>query len=139
VGKLRPPKPKGYGRLAAPEPEMIDQNTLKVVFGFQHLEYEYALNGATNAQVVAFLDALRMRSQITWSQINSAPRQKLGFEKIADALRIGVPAQIPEKCHDRIVCFRFGGDLERFIGYREGATFEVVWIDHDGRAYDHGS
>jgi hypothetical protein len=36
-----------------------------------------------------------------------------------------------------LICFRFGGDMERFIGFQDGATFEIVWIDHAGKCYKH--
>jgi hypothetical protein len=52
---------------------------------------------------------------------------------------VDVPASIPEGDRSALLCFRFGGGLERFIGFRDEQTFEVVWIDHDGQAYDHGS
>jgi hypothetical protein len=37
-----------------------------------------------------------------------------------------------------IRAFRFGDDKQLFIGFRTGATFEVVWIDHEENCYDHG-
>ena len=90
-------------------------------------------------QSSGFIDALRLRSDVTWAQIISLSRRKLGYEKISQALKVMTPQSVPPNDHSKMLCFRFGGDMERFIGYRNGATFEVIWIDHAGETYDHGS
>jgi hypothetical protein len=137
VAKPKAPKPKGSGRLAPPHSEGIDPNTLSVVFGFRHIARGFDLSGAAAKHAGQFVDALRLRSSITWAQIIGSPREKLGAEKIAAALKVPIPESVPERERTALLCFRFGGDMERFIGYRNGATFEVVLIDHCGAAYDH--
>lgn len=136
--KPRGPKAKGAGRIAPPPSEGVDPNTQLVVFGFQHIVRGFDLSRANALDGYNLVDALRMRCSITWAQIIGSPRQKLGCEKIAPALRVAIPDSVPEAERNSIMCFRFGGDVERFIGYRQGSTFEIVWIDHGGQTYDHG-
>lgn len=138
MGKPRGPKAGGAGRIVSPPSVGVDPNTQSVVFGFRHIVRGFDLSGANAIDGRNLIDALRLRCSITWAQIIGLPRQNLGFEKIALALRVAIPDSVPEAKRDSILCFRFGGNLERFIGYRHGSTFEIVWIDHSGQTYDHG-
>ena len=82
--------------------------------------------------------ALQDRSSLTWAVIGAAPRRGLGSEKISQSsLRVPIPASVPVDKRDKIVSFRFGGGVERFLGYRDVRVFYVVWIDPHGKAYDH--
>ena len=138
MGKIRSPNIAGAGRLAPPLAAAPDPATQKVVFGFQHIVEAYSLGGCKADDASAFLDALRLRCSLTWAQVSQAPRQGLGSEKISAALNVAIPDSIPKDRHDDMRSFRFGGNKQRFIGFRSGATFEVVWVDHDGNCYDHG-
>jgi hypothetical protein len=137
MGKLRGPKPKGYGKLAAPAPAAVDPNTLHVVFGFRHIVRGYDLSGGDGRAAGNFLDALRIRCSMTWAELRQQSHWGLGSEKIASAIKVRIPDSIPTDRKDELLCFRFGGDMERFIGFQSGPVFEVVWVDHDGSCYDH--
>ena len=127
--KPRQPKAKGAGRIVSPPSVGIDPNTQLVVFGFKHIVRGFDLSGADVQDGHNLVDALRLRCSITWAQIIGSPRQKLGCEKIAAALKVEIPDALPNDKRESLQCFRFGGDVERFIGYRHGSTFEIVWID----------
>lgn len=79
---------------------------------------------------------IRELSQLTWVQLKTAPRHGLGFEKIAkNSFRISIPASLPE---DTVfLSFRCFG-MAPMIGYRKGAIFFLLWLDHGMRAYPHG-
>lgn len=136
VGKIKTPKPKGYGKLSAPPPTSIDHNTLRIVFGFRHIVKGFDLSAGDGKVAGNFIDGLRMRCTMTWAELRRQNRERLGSEKISASIRVGIPQSVaPEKKED-LLCFRFG-NLERFIGFQDGATFEIVWIDHSGECYDH--
>lgn len=136
MARLKNPPAEKSGRLAAPRTDSIDPNTRLVVFGFQHVIADFDLSGAQVADAARFIAGLKKRCSISWAEIRRSPRQGLGCEKISQALKVPVPDQLGHKADD-MLCFRFGGDMQRFIGFQDGATFEVVWIDHSGQAYDH--
>jgi len=137
MGKLKPPKPKGYGKVAPPPPSAIDPNTLRVVFGFRHIVKGYDLSGGNGQDACNFIDGLRIRCSMTWAELRQQSHYALGSEKIAAAIKVGIPASIPVDRHADLLCFRFGDNMERFIGFQVGPIFEVVWIDHAGECYKH--
>lgn len=82
-------------------------------------------------QKAQFAERLQELSELTWGEINQAPRDGLGTEKIAQySLREAIPEHISPDV--RILSFKFGRGA-RMIGYREERVFHVVWVDleHD--------
>lgn len=138
MAKPRRPSPEGSGRLAPPHLAADDTNTLKPHFSLEHLAPDSDFNMAKCGlhDRAEFALALRDRSQMTWAEIMQAPRKGLGCEKIG-TLKVRIPSAVPRDKHDKIVAFRFG-QLARFLGFRDGRVFHVLWIDHAGKAYDHG-
>src|SRR6185503_15416806 len=128
MGRLKQPKPQGHGKIRVPEAQTVDPNTLRVVFGFRYIVRGYDLSDATPAQSRGLIHGLRMRSGLTWAELRMQRREQLGSEKIAPAIRVGIPDNVPPEKRPELICFRFGGDMERFIGFQDGATLEIVWI-----------
>lgn len=78
---------------------------------------------------------LHKLSRMTWAEIKAADHRALGFEKIADSsLRVPVPSWAPR---DSMQSTRFNGNKCRLLGYRDGRTFLVVWVDRDLSLYKH--
>jgi hypothetical protein len=137
MARPKPPTAGGHGRISAPDASPVYTNTLRVVFGFRHIVKQYDLRGGDGNDAGNLIDSLRIRSTMTWAQILQSGRQHLGSEKITAALRVPIPPGVPAAKRDALLSFRFGDNMERFIGYRDGATFEIVWIDHAGECYQH--
>ena len=73
---------------------------------------------------------------LTWSDISSAPRHGLGYEKISrGAIQVPIPRSITDDV--TFLAFRCIGKAP-MVGFRDGATFYVVWIDFDFSVYSHG-
>ena len=133
--KVRKPSTTGSGLLAPPHSASDDANTLKPHFSFEHLVPTYNLTPCTVDERSNFALALQLRSSMTWTEIITAPREGLGSEKIS-SLKVTIPATVPSNKQGLIVAFRFGGRA-RFLGYRDGRVFYVLWIDPKGKTYDH--
>jgi hypothetical protein len=83
-----------------------------------------------------FADALYKRAQLTWAQLRQAPSHGLGFEMIPRfRIKVPIPSTITEDV-TKFMVFRCSGSAP-MVGYRDGATFHILWIDHDFRVYDH--
>lgn len=97
------------------------------VFSFRYLSKDYSLEQCTKDEKAALADTLFKLSQLTWSQIESAPRHGSGYEKIArGAIKAAIPAHITEDVN--LIAFRFCGKAP-MIGYRDRAIFYIIWLD----------
>jgi len=67
-----------------------------------------------------------------------APSGGLGAEKIPRGRIIpAIPAVVTEDVEYFYSLHYFG--RKRFLGYRIGQVFYIIWIDHNFGVYDHGS
>lgn len=105
------------------------------VFSLQYLQPGYTLGECDKDEAAAFAKMIGRLSQLTWSEIKTAARHGLGFEKIArNALKAPIPSHITDDVN--FIVFRFSG-LKPMVGYRDGAVFHVLWLDCKFRLYDH--
>ncbi len=105
------------------------------LFSLRHLRRDFSLSDCTQEEKAAFADTLHKLSQMTWAEINTAPRHGSGHEIISrDAIKSSIPDHITEDVN--LLAFRFHGKAP-MIGYRDGAIFYVVWIDPHFKLYDH--
>jgi hypothetical protein len=73
---------------------------------------------------------------MTWLQIKQAPRHGLGTEKIArNAIRRPIPTKVTEDVD--LLALRYNG-MTPMVGYRDGRTFYILFLDHTMDVYDHG-
>jgi len=86
---------------------------------------------------LALIDKFVYLSKITWEEIKGLPREQ-GFEKIEKKMFCKLP-NIPEKFKDekKVTVFRLPSGKGRLIGYMEGDTFFIVWIDTKFDMYKH--
>src|SRR5215469_5497601 len=95
VRKLKSVVPSGFGKLRSPGTGSPDPGTTRVVFGFRHIVKGFDLSAGNGKDAGNFIDGLRMRCNMTWAELRSQQRQKLGSEKIAPSMNVGIPASIP--------------------------------------------
>ncbi|MEL6880569.1 MAG: hypothetical protein AAFY33_10055 [Cyanobacteria bacterium J06643_4] len=80
---------------------------------------------------------LRQLSELNWRELRAADKHGLGYEKISKkAIRPRIPLHITDDVN--LIAFRFSGK-KPMVGYRNGKTFYVVWLDRNFSLYDHGS
>jgi hypothetical protein len=109
--------------------------SLPPYFSLRYLSDNYCISKCDKDDKAAFADTLRKLSKLTWTQIKSSHRHGLGFETIQkDQIRSSIPNHITEDV--RFIAFRFSGK-KAMVGYRERATFYVIWFDRDFSLYPH--
>ena len=126
------------GRLIAQPTKSDTPSTqqMKPVFSFEHLRTKYCISCCDKDQKAALADRLRELGQITWAEIQSAPRLKQGCEVIAhDSIKgDGIPSHITADMN--LLAIRFCGKAP-MVGYRDGRVFNVIWLDRDFTLYNH--
>jgi len=87
---------------------------------------------------VAVIDKIIRLSSLAWKEIKALPREQ-GFEKIGRDSFKSLPGDIPHKFkdQDKIDVFRLPSKKGRLIGFIEGDTFYVVWVDTKFDMYNH--
>jgi hypothetical protein len=86
---------------------------------------------------LALSKRLFMLSRMPWKQIRQAPSSGIGSEQIP---RYRIKRAIPTSVTDEVESFsslHFVGK-KRFVGYRVGQIFHILWVDHSFEVYDHG-
>jgi len=114
----------------------ISPETLPPYFSLRYLQKEYCISKCSKDQKAAFADTILKLTQLSWSEINSCPRHGSGYERIKrNAIHPSIPKNITAEVN--IISFRFFGKAP-MVGYRDRATFYVVWLDPNFKVYDHG-
>lgn len=127
---------KRIGSGAPPqEPESTDH--LNPTFSFRHVDPDnYLLRHWEKDEIGQLIERLKMMERMTWLQIKASGGQGrssggLGFKPLnLKTLRCRVPDFIAEE--HTLTEFRVSQKM-RVMGYRDGATFCIVWFDrsHD--------
>jgi hypothetical protein len=106
------------------------------VFSFRYLQAGYCISNCTKDEKAALATKLREMSQLSWMQLQLAPREGLGKENIArGSIKPGIPKVItPDVTH--FWAFRFHGNAP-MVGFRSGLVFYVLWLDRAFTLYDH--
>ncbi len=118
--------------------ESVSPDVRPPSFSFQYLHRDYCITQCTEVERLAFVDKMRLLSQLTWSQLRQAQRHGLGYEIIRrSSIKPAIPANITDDIS--FIAFRFCAK-KAMVGFRsiEG-IFHVVWFDRDFTVYDHGS
>ncbi|MEO0350602.1 MAG: hypothetical protein AAF282_11210 [Cyanobacteria bacterium P01_A01_bin.15] len=136
--KLAPEQGAGSTRIAPPTfKNDVPAEQQPPVFSLEYLQQDYCVTACQIEDQAKFALRLRKLGQLTWSQIQSASRHGLGYEKInRGAIRASIPRHITEDVS--FIAFRFSA-LKPMVGYRSGRVFYVIWLDKDFTLYDHGS
>lgn len=96
----------------------------------------YCLTRCTEPERAAFASRIREMSQLTWIQIKGSQRHGQGCEEIPQNQIKGskIPKGVEEDA--TLLAFRCVG-LAPMVGFREGQTFHIIWIDRDFTLYKH--
>jgi hypothetical protein len=134
--KIKQPQKDRGNKLVTPDDKQeTSPEKAPPVFSLRYLEGEYCITKCEKDDQAAFALKLLRLSKLTWSQIQSQDRHKLGYEKIArDAIKESIPKFITEDVN--FIAFRFSG-MKPMVGYRDGAIFYVIWLDRNFTLYDH--
>ncbi len=78
-----------------------------------------------------------MLSRMPWKQIRGASSSGLGSEEMPRyRIKPAIPSSVTEDVSS-FTCLHYVGK-KRFVGYRVGQIFYVLWVDHSFAVYDHG-
>lgn len=128
-------KPTGKG-IAERAPEKRSVDAMTPWFCFANLRSSHCISRCTKDERAALAETLRKLSSMTWSDLRSAPRHGLGYEKIGrSSFQASIPATITEDVD--LLAFRFCGKAP-IVGYRMERVFHVVWVDRSFDVYNHG-
>ena len=131
--KLKKPAFKESFRFKAPKEPPIDFDSLPPAFSFRHIKYsgKRCLSKCDDNAKVSIVDKLMRLSQLTWKQIYSQSKEKLGFEKIPrDKLKFPLPSIVTPEVN--IMVFRYS-DAGRIAGFRAFDVYHIIAIgpNHD--------
>ena len=105
------------------------------VFCLAQMRPGYSVSDCDQEHRAAFAVAIYERAKMTWLDLTLAPRHGLGIEKIArSSFRVAIPPEITPDV--QFISLRFHGTAP-MVGYRNGRTFHIVWLDPDFSVYQH--
>ena len=115
-----------------------------VTFSFKYIcQNDYSPARCSYPQLKSFNDKLRMLSSLSWSAIDSSPRETNGYELLSkNILKRTVPSAAPNISN--VMVFRFGGgsgskNSGRIAGYKADHIFYVLFVDPKLDLYDHSN
>jgi hypothetical protein len=128
---------KGGSRIAVPATKnTIPSDLQPPIFSLQYLQKDYCVRDCQLSEKAEFAEQLRQLSELPWRQLRNAPRHGVGYEKISQqSIKVAIPSHITADVN--LIAFRFSGQ-KPMIGYRDGRTFYVIWLDRGFSVYDHG-
>ena len=129
--KFKQPDQTKSARLSAPGGGAVDYNRCTPVFCLEKLVAGYGISDCTNEEKCSLVDTFWQLSRRTWLQLTLAPKHGSGCEKIA-SVKVAVPKSITSEV--TFLAFRFHG-MYPMIGYRDGRTFHIVWLDRSHTVY----
>lgn len=123
----------GGKRVKKPEPSESNPDFRCPDFCFHHTVPGYTVEGCSDQDKIALIEAIWKRSRLTWIEIRMRSRTQLGTEKIhPSSIRKAIPSGITEDSY--FLALRFG-QAQRIVGYREGSVFHIVWVDPKHEVY----
>lgn len=134
--RLIKPELSSGERINTPNPLISITNFSHPIFCFKHIHKKYGLDKCTPKEKVSFVEQLIKLSSENWSNLQLAPKNGLGCEKIK---RKSIKAPIPGTITDDIdffLSFRFHGKMP-FVGFRNKFIFHIVYIDKEFTVYNH--
>jgi hypothetical protein len=110
---------------------------LPPTFSLHHMQLnsKYCLTHGDEYQRAQFASKLRELSQMTWTRIKASGRHSLGCEEIPRRqIKAPIPSSLKEDA--ALLSFRCIGK-KPMVGFRDGHTFHILWIDFDWTLYNH--
>lgn len=120
-------------RIKQPAIDILSTDDYYPVFSLSYMDGKYCITNCSQDEKAAFVDQIRLLSQLKWIELKLAPRHGHGFEKITH-MNVTIPQYIKEDA--KFIAFRFQG-MKTMVGYRDLAVFHIIWIDRDYSLYKH--
>jgi hypothetical protein len=120
----------------APSEQNIDD--LPPAFSFEKMQdgSGNSFNCCEDGDRLALAHRIFMLSRLPWKQIRQAPATGLGSEQIPRfRIKRPIPNGVTEDV-DSFTSLHYSGK-KRFLGYRVGQIFYVLWVDHSFEVYKH--
>lgn len=106
------------------------------IFCFKHLHKNHDLDKCDDPEKKSLMEKVVKLSQLSWQDIQNAPRHGLGTEKIAiSSIKPKCPPFITEDV-SFLLALRFDGK-KPILGHRNRFVFHVIFIDRDFTVYNH--
>lgn len=131
------PRPyQGKKVKVSPEQLNTERSIEHPVFCFRYLHNNFNLDNCSDEQKITLLKKLEKLSQLTWNQIQLAPKHGLGAEKIyTNSIHPSMPSFLSEDV-SYLLAFRCFG-LMPVLGHRNGPVLHLLYLDPSGKVYDH--
>jgi hypothetical protein len=105
------------------------------IFSFYMLQPKFDIRSCNETEKARLADRIHRLSELTWEKLRNAPKLGLGYEKISrNSINVAIPSHITEDVN--IISFRCWGKAP-MIGYRQGQTLHIIWLDPKFAVYDH--
>jgi len=108
-------------------------------FSFEKMQDDsgHSINCCGNEDRVNLIKRMFMLSKMPWKEIRNASSKGFGAEQIPKyRVKKTVPSSVTEDV-DAFTSLHYSGK-RRFIGYRVGRIFYILWVDYNFKVYDHG-
>lgn len=119
---------------------VIGSSQERLVFGFSELRpFSYTDAEEDSEFFIKFMGRLKKLCGLEWSTVNVTARHSFGTEKmLVKNLTEAAQAHVPDGM-DSLLVLRATGDNHVFLGYRDGNTFQIIFIEYRfGDVYRHG-
>lgn len=136
--KRKAPQQESGSRILSHPSSNVSTDTLPPTFSLHHmtLNSKYCLTQCAVHERAAFASRIREMSQLTWLQIKGSQRHGQGCEEIPQKQIAGSKLPGIIKPDTTLLAFRCIGTAP-MVGFRDGQTFHIVWIDRDYSLYRH--
>lgn len=106
------------------------------IFCFKYLTKDFHLDKCIPEEQVSLINQIVAISQLTWAELQFAPKHGMGSEKIArNSIKAGMPDIVTDDV-DHFLAFRFHGKAP-FVGIRNRFIFHVIYVDRGYNLYKH--
>lgn len=117
----------------------VNTDELYPAFSFEKMQDKSgnSVNCCGDEDRVALVKRLFMLSRLTWKEIRQAPSSGMGSEQIPKyRIKRPIPSTVTPDI-EQFSSLHFSGK-KRFVGYRVGQIFHILWVDHTFEVYNHG-
>ncbi len=135
MGKIKPVAAKQGNQVKVSESTVTVPNHDHPIFCFRYLHRDYHLDDCNDDEKKNLIDQVVKLSQLSWTQIQLAPKHGMGAEKIAvSSLKAKHPRLTTDVSH--VLALRFDGK-KPMVGLRDKFIFHVMFIDRAFTLYSH--
>jgi hypothetical protein len=124
---------------AQPRAAPSNPDLLPPAFSFEKMQdgSGNSFNCCEDDDRLALVKRIFMLSREPWRKIRAAPNKGMGSEEISRRqIKHGIPKLVTDDVDYFHSLYYMG--KKRFVGYKVGQVFYVLWIDHNFKVYNHG-